>query len=120
VPPPITRFIWPLLAFKTSLSFSNLPGPQWKFVLDTPPTKTGSNAGVPIQSLFFFVPPQNTIGLMVTISSYDGRVMFSASNDGRMSSPAEMDRLGELFAEELKALVQLARGSIGGREFENE
>jgi hypothetical protein len=26
IPPVLTRFLWPLVAFKTSLSFSNLPG----------------------------------------------------------------------------------------------
>ena len=54
---------------------------------------------------------------MVTISSYNGRVMFSASNDGRMSTPSEMDRLGALFEEELREIVCLAMDSIGGSEF---
>ena len=65
--------------------------------------------------MFFFVPPQQTIGFMITISSYDGRVMFAASMDGRLASNAEVGMLGEIFEEEL-AQVCAVGSEYGDKE----
>ena len=47
LPRVLTRPIWKALAFKTTLSMSNMPGPQFPLAF----------LGSPIDQIFFFVAP---------------------------------------------------------------
>lgn len=57
LPPVVGRFLWYLLAFKVTLSISNVPGPTCPLAFD----------GCEIEQFQFFVGPQRTIGSFVCI-----------------------------------------------------
>ena len=93
--------LWQALAFKTTVSMSNLPGPQFKLKW----------LGHAMKSMHFFVVPQNTIGVFITIFSYDGEVSISMSADERLVTQAEARRITtEYFPEEIDRLHEIFVG----------
>lgn len=66
LPPVLTRILWPHVAFKVSLSCSNVPGLQWPLYLH--------GTKCEIEEMFFFVPPQHTLSTMVCLCSYNNKV----------------------------------------------
>lgn len=97
LPGGIARPVWNLLAYKTSVSFSNVPGPQFPLHL----------CGREISALHFTVPPNGNIGFLVSVVSYNGRVSVAVSTDTRVCSAEEAQRLVDvLVPQELRLLTQ--------------
>lgn len=62
----------------------------------------------PVEQMFFFVSPQGTVGLFVTIFTFDGKVSVSISADGKLLTAEEARKVtGAYFVEELEALRAL-------------
>ena len=58
--------------------------------------------------MYFFVSPQGTVGIFVTIFTFDGKVSVSISSDSTLLDAEEARAIsGKLFAEELHVLRQL-------------
>jgi diacylglycerol O-acyltransferase / wax synthase len=74
LPAFIHRPVWHLLAFKTTFSLSNLPGP----------TSALDYIDAKVEQILFFVPPQQTIGHFITIMSYNGTIGFGLATDSRL------------------------------------
>eukprot|EP00002_Diphylleia_rotans_P032406 TRINITY_DN67_c0_g2_i1.p1 TRINITY_DN67_c0_g2~~TRINITY_DN67_c0_g2_i1.p1 ORF type:complete len:200 (-),score=33.66 TRINITY_DN67_c0_g2_i1:85-684(-) len=92
LPSTISQWIWNATAYKVSCSMSNLPGP----------TSQISIFQQQLKSFVFFVPPQGTIGLFLTIMSYNGLVTFGAAVDRTLIQQPE--RLLVHFREEIETL----------------
>jgi len=89
--------IWNALAFKTTLSYSNVPGPQ------TPTKFLGSG----IKSLNFYVPPVGTLGLFCTIMSLNDRATVALSSDETIVSLEESRLItGTFFNNEMRLLQE--------------
>merc|ERR1711920_185607 len=73
-PPAVMRPLWPALAFKSTISMSNVPGPQ--FPLEW--------CGMPIRTMMFFVPPTGTLSVFVTMATYNGELSVGMSADGAL------------------------------------
>jgi hypothetical protein len=67
----VQRFIMNLLASKTSLVVTNVPGPRTRL----------SFAGLPIEQIMFWVPMGGAIGLGFSIFSYAGEVAIGIMTD---------------------------------------
>ena len=77
---------------------SNLPGPQFPLAF----------LERPVERMYFFVSPQGTVGIFVTIFTFDGKVSVSISSDSTLRDAEEARAIsGKLFAEELHVLRQL-------------
>ena len=86
------------IAYKTTVSMSNLPGPQFPL----------SFLECPVERMFFFVSPQGTVGLFVTIFTFDGKVAVSITSDSALlDADAARAITGKCFFEELEALREL-------------
>ncbi len=85
-----------LLSEKASMVLTNVPGPQQSLYL----------AGGEIKDMMFWVPQSGTIGMGVSILSYNGQVFFGLMTDRRLvNDPAKIiDR----FSVELEKLLHLA------------
>ena len=58
--------------------------------------------------MFFCVSPQGTVGIFVTIFTFDGKVAVSISADSSLLDAEEAQSItGKLFVDELEALRQL-------------
>lgn len=86
------------IAYKTTVSMSNMPGPQFPLTF----------LECPVERMFFFVSPQGTVGIFVTIFTFDGKVAVSISADSSLLDAEEAQSItGKLFVDELEALRQL-------------
>jgi diacylglycerol O-acyltransferase len=65
IPRIIAKRIWDALAYKTTLSISNVPGPQYEIEF----------AGEVVDKMMFFIPPAGKMGTFICIMSYNGKVM---------------------------------------------
>jgi diacylglycerol O-acyltransferase len=100
LPRTISQVLWPMLAHKSSLSVSNVPGPMAPY----------SWAGVEIGRMSFFVPPQGTLGVFVTIMTYNGKCTVGISANAKLLSQAEVKLItGAYFDEALDALAAAAK-----------
>ncbi len=81
---------------RTTVVVSNMPGPEKPIRL----------AGVPVKGMFIMAPRTGSVGLGVSIFSYDGRVTFGVNADaGLVPRPDELLRA---IVAELRALRRLA------------
>lgn len=94
LPAWLSRIIVYAIAFKVTISMSNVPGPQQPLVF----------AGGPMEYLIFFVPPSRTISTFITILSYNGRVYIGMAADQRLVKPQELEQLVEGCRLELEEL----------------
>lgn len=85
-----------LLSEKATMVLTNVPGPQQPLYL----------AGGEVKDMMFWVPQSGTIGMGVSILSYNGQVFFGLMTDRRLvNDPAKIiDR----FSVELEKLLHLA------------
>jgi len=85
-----------LFSRKASAVATNVPGPQQPLFL----------AGVELREMMFWVPQTGSIGIGLSILSYDGRVYFGVIGDRkRVRDP---DAIVQRFAEEFEKLVMIA------------
>ena len=80
---------------KATLVISNVPGPPAALYL----------AGARIDQQFFWVPPAGTIGLGISLLSYDGRVHCGVMSDANLLSRPQL--LAKSFAAEFERLLML-------------
>ena len=73
-PPAVQQFALELFSRKASAVATNVPGPQMPLYL----------GGSRIRDLMFWVPQTGSIGLGISILSYDGRVHFGLISDARL------------------------------------
>jgi WS/DGAT/MGAT family acyltransferase len=85
-----------LLSQKASAVLTNVPGPRQPLYL----------AGGKIRSMMFWVPQNGSIGMGVSILSYNGQVFFGLMTD-RKRVPDPESIIGE-FGPELERLLQLS------------
>jgi diacylglycerol O-acyltransferase len=89
---------------KASLVVSNMPGPEEPIRL----------AGAPVKGMFIMAPRSGSVGLGVTIFSYNRRVTIAVNADaGLVTHP---DELLSAFVAELRALRRLAAPSDDGHK----
>ncbi|MEO7432766.1 MAG: wax ester/triacylglycerol synthase family O-acyltransferase [Dokdonella sp.] len=85
-----------LFSRKATAVATNVPGPQQPLFM----------AGVEVRELMVWVPQTGSIGLGLSILSYNGRVHFGVIGDSkRVSDP---DAIVKLFAEEFEKLLMIA------------
>ena len=95
-PPAVQQFALEMFSRKASAVATNVPGPQMPLYL----------GGSRIRDLMFWVPQTGSIGLGVSILSYDGRVHFGLMSDARlMPDPGGVIRR---FAPEFEKLLYRA------------
>eukprot|EP00658_Telonema_sp_P-2_P054755 TRINITY_DN43549_c0_g2_i3.p3 TRINITY_DN43549_c0_g2~~TRINITY_DN43549_c0_g2_i3.p3 ORF type:complete len:104 (+),score=23.11 TRINITY_DN43549_c0_g2_i3:203-514(+) len=96
LPAAISVRLWNLVAFKTTVSISNMPGPQYEGY---------EFLGHPIANASFWVPPIGTAGIFITVLSCSGRVGCSMCVDSRLMSKHQASHLiGRALDNELLAL----------------
>ena len=81
LPGPILRAFWPYIAFKVTMSMSNMPGPAGPVTL----------GGIPVTSVAFFVPPQGRVGLFATLYTMNGHIGFGLAADKRIAGQETME-----------------------------
>ncbi len=101
LPKPVEDLAIDLFSAKASLVASNLPGPPAPLYL----------AGSRISEMLFWVPQSGSIGLGVSMLSYDGRVQFGVIADRNVVP--RPDALVRLIAQEFDRLVYVVL--LGGR-----
>jgi hypothetical protein len=90
--------LWKATAFKTTLSMSNVPGPQFPLAF----------LGEKVDRMYFFVPPMGTVGFFLTIFSFDNKVTISLSADATLLDKGKASVIcARYFKEELEAMEQL-------------
>jgi diacylglycerol O-acyltransferase / wax synthase len=95
-PPGSERPLMDFFSAKTTVVVSNMPGPEKPIRL----------AGVTVKGMLIMAPRTGTVGLGVSIFSYNGRVSFGVSADaGLVPHPDELLRA---IVAELRALRRLA------------
>lgn len=93
---PLSRLLFNATAWKSSVSYSNMPGPTVPMHL----------ASAEVTDVTFFVPPQGNIAIFVTIMSYNGGFSVGAACDPRLFPLSSAQRLVEvLIPAELKHLA---------------
>jgi WS/DGAT/MGAT family acyltransferase len=85
-----------LLSDKASTVLTNVPGPQQPLYL----------AGVQVKDMMFWVPQNGSVGMGVSIFSYDGKVFFGVITDRKLVP--EPRRIIERFKPEFEKLVYLS------------
>lgn len=101
-PESVERQAIDLFSRKATAVISNVPGPQHTLYL----------AGARIEEIMFWVPQSGSIGMGISILSYDGRMQFGLITDKRRVSDPE--RIVECFAREFEDLVLLTLMSPWG------
>ena len=96
-----------LFSRKASAVATNVPGPQQRLFL----------AGCPIEEMMFWVPQTGSIGLGISILSYDNRVHFGLICDARLIP--DPDAVIRRFAPEFEKLLYLALMSNWERELDS-
>ncbi|MHB8447221.1 MAG: WS/DGAT/MGAT family O-acyltransferase [Rudaea sp.] len=94
-PAALQRMALDLFSRKASTVATNVPGPKKPLYL----------AGVEVKELMFWVPQNGTIGMGVSILSYNGRVHFGLIADQRRI--ADPDAIAQRFAHEVEKLTLL-------------
>jgi diacylglycerol O-acyltransferase / wax synthase len=95
-PPQIERRLVDMFASKCTLVLTNVPGPQQPVYF----------AGTPVTGIIPWVPAGGSIGLGVSLFSYNGRVTVGVRADaGLVSDP---DEIIDAFERELEAMTRLA------------
>ena len=87
-----------LFSRKASAVATNVPGPQQPLFM----------AGCSVRELMFWVPQTGSIGLGISIMSYNGRVHFGLIADARLVP--DPDAVIRRFAPEFDKLLYLAYG----------
>lgn len=87
--PKVQKFALELFSRKASLVATNVPGPQMPLYM----------AGSEIREMMFWVPQNGSIGLGISILSYNGRVHFGLIGDARLvpDPDAVIHRFGPEF-----------------------
>jgi hypothetical protein len=97
-PISLQRGVVSLLAAKTTVVMTNVPGPATPLAL----------AGRPLRDLFFWVPQAGRVGIGISIMSYAGSVRIGIGTDaGLVPDP---DVIVEGFERELTTLMRLGHG----------
>ncbi len=95
LPPNIARKVAHIFGDKASAVMTNVPGPRQPLYF----------AGKKIENIMFWVPRSGSVGLGISIFSYDGKVTVGvAADDGLMPDP---EQFLEGFEEESKHLLDL-------------
>lgn len=94
-PAGLQRMALDLFSRKATAVATNVPGPKKPLYL----------AGVEVKELMFWVPQNGTIGMGVSILSYNGRVHFGLIADQRRI--ADPDAIADRFAREVEKLTLL-------------
>jgi WS/DGAT/MGAT family acyltransferase len=94
-PAALQRMALDLFSRKASTVATNVPGPKKPLYL----------AGAEVRELMFWVPQNGTIGMGVSILSYNGRVHFGLIADQRRV--ADPDAIARRFAREVEKLTLL-------------
>ena len=92
-PTPVQRMALDLFSRKATAVATNVPGPQMPLYL----------AGTRISELMFWVPQSGSIGLGLSILSYQGRVHFGLIADAK--SIPEPGRVTARFGQQFEALL---------------
>lgn len=95
-PQPLQELALELFSRKASAVATNVPGPQQPLYL----------AGCRLREMMFWVPQTGSIGLGVSIMSYDGRVHFGLIADARLIP--DPDAVIRRFRGEFEKLLYLA------------
>ncbi len=95
-PQPVQELALELFSRKATAVATNVPGPQQPLYL----------AGCPIRELMFWVPQTGSIGLGLSILSYDNRVHFGLVADARLIP--DPDAVTRRFGAEFDRLLYLA------------
>ncbi|WP_246777975.1 WS/DGAT/MGAT family O-acyltransferase [Arenimonas composti] len=110
-PPPVQSFALELFSRKASTVATNVPGPQMPLYF----------GGSRIRDLMFWVPQTGSIGLGISIISYNGQVHFGLIADARlMPDPDSVIRRFRPEFEKLLYLALMARweGTFGAEDAE--
>lgn len=54
----------------------------------------------PLSKMNFFAPPQGTIGIFVTIITFNGKVSFGLSTDNTVVSGQDADKIVKVYIED--------------------
>lgn len=95
-PPPLQRTAFELFSRKATAVATNVPGPQMPLYL----------AGCPISHLMAWVPQTGSIGLGISILSYNGKVLFGLIGDAKLVP--DPDAIIRRFRPEFEKLLYLA------------
>lgn len=96
LPPILLAPIWKLLISKLTVSFSNVPGPQYPLEM----------CGSEIDSISFFVNPTLTCGTMICIVSYYGKISSTVCSFNHII-PFEINNLLIKDINHLKSIYNL-------------
>jgi len=95
-PPVLQKPALELLSEKASMVLTNVPGPQQPLYL----------AGARVKDMMFWVPQNGSIGMGISIFSYDGQVFFGVIADRKLVP--EPHEIIEQFRPEFEKLVYLS------------
>jgi WS/DGAT/MGAT family acyltransferase len=95
-PPVLQKPALELLSEKASMVLTNVPGPQQPLYL----------AGARVKDMMFWVPQNGSIGMGISIFSYDGQVFFGIIADRKLVP--EPHEIIERFRPEFEKLVYLS------------
>jgi hypothetical protein len=98
LPTAISSQIWDVMAYKVSMSVSNVPGPPADIKV------CGANPS----GFSFWVPPVGTISTFVTIMSFGEGVTLSMAMDNTLFSEKDSAYIGDKFSEALDVLCNEA------------
>jgi len=94
-PSAVQKPVLDILSQKATAVLTNVPGPQQPLYL----------AGAKLKELMFWVPQNGSVGLGISILSYNGRVFFGLISDRRRL--AEPSKVISRFNEEFEKLLYL-------------
>ena len=100
LPRMILLRIWDLLAFKATVSMSNIVGP--------PERDVNFGGVVQLNQIVFFTPPVGTLGIFSNLITLSNRVIFAMTADARLMDKETVHRVvHKYFVEELMKIVAL-------------
>jgi len=89
---------------KASMVASNVPGPQQQLHF----------TGVPVSQALFWVPQAGSIGMGVSMLTYNGEVQFGVMSDRALiPEPGDLIRIMRDELERLILFVRLGGGTLG-------
>ena len=94
-PSVLQKPVLDVLSEKATAVLTNVPGPQQQLFL----------AGAPLRELMFWVPQNGSIGMGISILSYNGQVFFGLITDRKLVPDPE--RIIERFRPEFEKLLYL-------------
>ena len=95
-PPSVQRTAFDLFSRKATAVATNVPGPQMPLYL----------AGSPVSALMAWVPQTGSIGIGISILSYNGKVLFGLIADAKLVP--DPDAIIRRFQPEFEKLLYLA------------